>query len=129
MSTSGDRSFTNVLEDIAGNIQAIVRSEVRLAKTEIQEEAVKAGRAAGVAGAGGVLGLYAVGFVLLACVYALELALAPWLAALIVGVVAGAGAAVLIQAGRKGLRRVHPRPDRTIHTVKENLEWAKNQTR
>ena len=33
-----DRSLTEVVEDIIGNIQQIVRSEVRLAKTEIQEE-------------------------------------------------------------------------------------------
>jgi hypothetical protein len=36
-----DRSFADVFQDILHNVQEIVRSEVRLAKTEIREEAVK----------------------------------------------------------------------------------------
>ena len=65
MSTTTDRSFADVLDDIVGNVQGIIRSEVRLAKAEIQEETVKAGKAARFAGSGAVLGLYAVGFLLL----------------------------------------------------------------
>ena len=63
-----------------------IRSEFRLAKTEIREEAVVAGKAATIAGSGAVLALYAGGFLLLACVYALQLVVAAWLAALIVTV-------------------------------------------
>jgi Flp pilus assembly protein TadB len=129
MYTNGERSFSTVLENIVGNIQGIIRSEVRLAKAEIQEETVKAGKAAGIAASGAVLALYAVGFVLLTCVYALETAVAPWLAALIVAVVVGAVSAVLIRMGAKRFKRVHPRPDKTIGTIKENLEWAKDQAR
>jgi hypothetical protein len=117
------------LQDIIGNVQEIIRSEVRLAKAEVQQEAAKAGKAAGVLGSGAVLGLYAGGFLLLACLYALELVVAAWLAALIVAVVAGAGAAVLVNAGKKRIKQVDPRPDKTIHSIQENLEWAKNQTK
>jgi hypothetical protein len=39
---SGDRFFSGVLQDIIRKVQEIVRSEVRLAKTEILEEAAKA---------------------------------------------------------------------------------------
>jgi hypothetical protein len=129
MDTSHERSFSSVLQDIIGNVQEIIRSEVRLAKAEVQQEAAKAGKAAGVLGSGAVLGLYAGGFLLLACLYALELVVAAWLAALIVAVVAGAGAAVLVNAGKKRVKRVDPRPDKTIHSIQENLEWAKNQTK
>jgi len=129
MATSIDRSVTEILENIVGNVQGIVRSEVRLAKAEIQEETVKAGKAAGITGSGAVLGLYALGFFLLTCLYALETAMAPWLAALIVTVVVGSAAAVLILVGRKRLKRVDPRPEKTISTLKENVEWVKNQTR
>lgn len=129
MSTSTDRSFTEVLENIVGNVQGIIRSEVRLAKAEIQEETVKAGKAAGIAGSGVVLALYAVGFLCLTCLYALETAVAPWLAALIVTLLVGGGAALLINVGKKRMKRVDPRPDKTITTLKENVEWVKNQTR
>ena len=44
-----DRSFSDVVQDILRNVQEIVRSEVRLAKTEIREEAVKAKILGGIA--------------------------------------------------------------------------------
>jgi uncharacterized membrane protein YqjE len=124
-----DRKFSNIVEDIIGNVQTIIRSEVRLAKTEVQEESIKAGKAAGIAISGALLALYAIGFLLLACIYVLEIAIAPWLATLIVTVVVGAIAAVLIGIGMKRVKRVDPRPDKTIRSIKENLEWAKNQAR
>jgi hypothetical protein len=40
--TPGDRPISAVLQDIVGNIQDIVRSEVRLARTEIGEEVGRA---------------------------------------------------------------------------------------
>ena len=39
---ANERSFADVFQDIVRNIQEIVRSEVRLAKTEIRDEAAKA---------------------------------------------------------------------------------------
>jgi uncharacterized membrane protein YqjE len=129
MLTTTDRSFTDVLNDIAGNVQGIIRSEVRLAKAEIQEETVKAGKAARIAGSGAVLGLYALGFLLLTCLFALEIIVAAWLAALIVAVIVGAAAGVLINIGIKRMKLVHPRPSKTIETLKENVEWMKTQAR
>jgi uncharacterized membrane protein YqjE len=129
MSTNRERSFSDVLDDIVGNIQGIIRSEVRLAKAEIQEETTKAAKAAGALGSGAVLALYAAGFLLLTCLFALEIVVRPWLAALIVTVVVGTAAAILVNHGLKRMRRVEPRPDKTIDTIKENFEWAKNQIR
>ncbi len=127
--TNGERSFANIVEDIVSNFQDIVRSEVRLAKAEVREEAAKAGKAGRMLGAGAVLALYALGFLLLTCVYALELAVDPWLAALIVAVIVGAAGGVMIRGGVKKMQGVHTRPEKTIDTMKENLEWAKRQTR
>jgi uncharacterized membrane protein YqjE len=129
MTMPGERSFSIVFENIVDNVQGIIRSEVRLAKAELREETVKAGKAAGIAASGAVLALYAVGFMLLACLYAIETAVAPWLAALIVTIIVGTIAVVLIKLGVKRLKRVDPRPDRTINSIKENLEWAKTQVR
>ena len=38
MSDAGERSMTAVLKDIAGNVQELVRSEIRLAKVEAQTQ-------------------------------------------------------------------------------------------
>jgi uncharacterized membrane protein YqjE len=129
MANQADRSLADVLQDIVANIQEIVRSEVRLAKAEIREEGLKAGRAAAMLGAGALLGVYAIGFLLFTGVRALELVVAPWLAGLIVTVVVALTAAVMIQVGRKRFQLVHPTPEKTIQTVKENVEWVKDRTR
>jgi Putative Actinobacterial Holin-X, holin superfamily III len=62
---SSERPIADVLEDIIFNVQGIIRSEVRLARAEIQEETVKAGTAAGLAGSGAILAIYALGFLFL----------------------------------------------------------------
>lgn len=123
------RSFAGVIQDIIQNVQDIVRSEVRLAKAEITNESKKAARAGAVLAAGAVLGLYALGFLLLAAVYGLSLALPAWAAALIVGAVIAVIAAIMITAGRARMKNVHAKPETTIRSVKENIEWLKTQTR
>jgi len=124
-----DRSATDVLKDIVGNVQEIIRSEVRLAKIETTAEVRKAGAASTVLLASAVVGLYAAGFVLLAIVHALSLVMAYWLASLVVGLVLAITAAVLFSTGLSRWKEVSPKPEKTVETVKENVEWMKNQTR
>jgi uncharacterized membrane protein YqjE len=127
MPGNGYRSFSEVLEGIVGNVQEIIRSEVRLAKAEVREETGKAAKAARVLGIGALLALYALGFLLLTGLHALEIVFAPWLAAMIVTLLVGGAAAILIRAGIGCMKRVDPRPDRTINTIKENIDWVKDQ--
>lgn len=124
----GERGITDILKDIVGNLQGIVQSEVRLARVEIEEEGGKALTASKALIAGAVLGLYALGFLLVTIARALELALAPWLSSLIVGVVLLICAAVGISIGRERLRKVRM-PKKTIQTTKEDIEWMKEQAR
>jgi uncharacterized membrane protein YqjE len=129
MASTTERSITDILHDIVRDIQEIIRSEIRLAKVELGEEAGKAAKAAGMLVAGAILGLYALGFLLLACVYALAMVLQSWAAALIVCLLSAIVAGAFVVIGRKRMKLVHAKPDRTIANVKENLEWAKNQSR
>lgn len=122
-------SWSEMFQNIVSNIQEIVRSEVRLAKAEIKEETQAAARACVSLGIGAVLGLYAAGFILLGLVYALSLAMPNWLAALLVGIPLAGGACFLISSGWKKLKQVQPKPVRTIESVKETVQWAKNQQR
>src|ERR1700722_5751780 len=98
------RSFPDVLQDIAGNLQEIVRSEFRLAKTEVREAADKAARPAAIFMSGLVVGLYGAGFLLLAAVYGLATIMAAWLAALLVGGPLAIMATILLVSGRKRLK-------------------------
>ena len=129
MPNSSERPFADILDDIVGNVQGIIRSEVRLAKTEVREQAVRAGKASGIVGGGTLIALYAGGFLFLTALYALEFVLAPWLAALVLALVLGGAAAVLIRTGLKRMKQVHARPEQTIESLKENFVWAKNQTK
>jgi len=124
-----NRSFSDVLEDIVANVQGIIRSEVRLAKAEIKEETTKAGRAATVLGSGAVLGLYALGFLLVAAFFGLEFFLPAWAAALILAVFIGVIAGIMVMLGMSRMKQVNPRPEKTIQTVKEDIEWAKHPMR
>ena|SRR5579862_1207952 len=124
-----ERSFSEILNDLVHNLQEIFRSEIRLAKEEVRQESSKALRAGAVLAGGAVLGFYGLGFLLLAAVYALTLALPAWLAALIVGVVVGIVAAAMIAGGRARMKRVNPVPPRTVETMRENVQWAREQMR
>jgi membrane protein implicated in regulation of membrane protease activity len=102
---------------------------VRLAKAEVREEATSAGKAAGMLAVGAVLGAYAVGLLLLTIVYALNGPLPDWLAALIVFAVVAIAAAVLAKIGLDRIKQVSPKPEQTIDSIKEDVQWVKQQTR
>jgi len=127
MATS-DRSFSAVLQDVVRNLQEIVRAEVRLAKIELREEAVKAKSGGILLGAGAVGGLFAMLFLLFAAFYALTRAMPDWAAALTVAAPLAIAAGVLISAGTTNLKKVHP-PNKTIESLKENVEWVKQPTK
>jgi uncharacterized membrane protein YqjE len=126
---AGGGSIADLLQGIVGNVQGIIRSEVRLAKTEIREDVTTAGRAAGMLAVGAVLGVYAVGLLLLTIIYALNGPLPDWLAALIVFAVVAIAAAVLVKVGLDRIKQVTPKPEQTIDSIKEDVQWVKQQTR
>ena len=119
-----DRSISAVLYDIVGNVQDIVRSEVRLAKVELREEVKKSHSAAILLATGVLLLSCGVLLVLLAIVFALAAAMPGWAAALIVGVGVGAAATLCLVGGFNKLKKIGAVP-KTAATMKENVEWAK----
>lgn len=123
------RSFAEIIQQIAVNIGEIIRSEIRLAKVEVRESALRALMSAGSLIAGAVLGLFALGFLLLTIMFALRMALPEWLAALIVFILAGIVAAVLVGAGVQALRSVNVVPEKTAANVKEDVQWVRQQIR
>jgi uncharacterized membrane protein YqjE len=119
------RSVPELLGNIVNNIQQIIRSEFTLAKAELQEKATAASRPATVLGAALLLGFHGLGFLLLAAVYALSTIMAAGYSALIVGGVSILVSLVLANSSVKKLKSL--RPARTIHSLKEDVQWAKEQ--
>jgi hypothetical protein len=129
MEVRDTKPLAGLLGDVLRDLQEIVRSEVRLARAEVKEEAGKAAHAGKLAGMGAVLGVYAGGFFLLAIVRLLDTRLATWLSALVVAVVVGVIGAGLLAAGRKRMKDVKAKPEKTIDSVKENLQWKTSRQR
>jgi uncharacterized membrane protein YqjE len=125
---NADRPISGVLSDILGNAQNIVRSELRLAKTELSEELRKSRSAAVMLGVGLLLLVFSAMFALLAAVYGLSLVVPAWAAALIVTAGLGLVAALFCALGIKRFKSVRPAP-RTTASLKENMEWARHLTR
>jgi uncharacterized membrane protein YqjE len=124
-----ERSVSDVLQDIVRNLQDMVRSEIRLAKVEIREEARRA-ISSGIWIAVGTVGAVSAWiFLLWTLAYALATRMPMWAATLVVAVVMAAAAAVLIMGGIRKAKRIQPIPERTVESVKENLEWMKQPTK
>lgn len=125
---TAERSISTVLQEIVGNIQDIVRAEVRLAKTEVTEELSKARSVGVLFGTGAVAGSLSVLFFLLAIVYALTIVMPAWVAALVVAASIGVAAAICIGIGIKRFKTIHAAP-KTAASLKENVQWAKQLTK
>jgi hypothetical protein len=106
-----------------------VRQEVQLAKTEMTQKVTSAGKDAGMIGAGGALAYAGLLAVLAAVIIGLGQLIPMWLSALIVGLVVIGVGYMLVQQGLNALKRIDPTPRQTMETLKEDTEWAKEQTR
>jgi Flp pilus assembly protein TadB len=129
MAGENGRSIADVLQDIVANVQTIIRAEIRLAKTEVREEITKARAAAGMMAGGAVAALFTIWLLLLTAFFALSTVMPFWAAALVLLIVMAIVTAILLTAGRKRLKTVNTKPEKTIETMKENVQWVKTQTR
>lgn len=126
--TPGDRPISALLQDIVGNVQNIVRSEVRLARTELAAEIGRARSAGVLFSVGAVTASFSTLFLLLAVMYALTLVVPAWAAALLVAAAGGIVAAVTMALGMKRLKTIRAVP-KTTASLKENAQWAKQLTK
>jgi len=107
----------------------LVRQEVQLAKTEINQKISRATRdvvslaTGGLVTWAGALALVA-GIILVLTEVA---GLPAWSAALAVGATLGVTGFVMVRNGLRGLKRIDPTPERTVRTIKDDIQWAKEQ--
>jgi hypothetical protein len=122
--------MASLLGGIISDIQTLVRQEITLAKTELLSEWDKAKTAAGSMAVGATV-LALGGFFLCVTVVCVlhEVAGLPWWASFLIvgGVLTGLGL-VLFYTGRNKAAQVHVVPPQTAETMRENVEWIRNQT-
>jgi hypothetical protein len=124
---SDERSLGDLFSQLSQETSMLVRQEVQLAKVELTEKVTKAGRDVALIAGGGLLAYTGVLALVAALILVLANWMAPWLAALLVGLVFVGIAAILIVTGLNDLKEINPTPQRTVATIKEDKEWLTRQ--
>jgi uncharacterized membrane protein YqjE len=123
-----DQSLGDLVNRMTTDVGQLVSTQIELAKVEIKDEVSRAGKGAGMVGGGGLAAFIAV--------LLLSFAVAYWLADAFdnlgwgffaVGVVYAAAAAFLVLKGKQQITSVTPVAEQTIDTIKEDIEWARQQ--
>ena len=123
-----ERSVGSLISEVTSDLSTLMRQELDLAKAEMKEEAAKTGKAAGMLGGAGFAGYMVALFLSLALWAALANGMDEGWAALIVAAIWAIVGAVLYVTGRKKLREVQPKPERTVDTLKEVPDALKGRT-
>jgi nitrate/nitrite transporter NarK len=125
--SNADASAGQLASEVAKDLSTLVRQEIALARAELTQEAKTAGAAAGAFGGAGFAGYFVLVFASLAAMWALGSVMHLGWAALIVAAVWAVIAAVLAAVGRGKLKAFNPKPERTVETVKEDVQWLKTR--
>ena len=123
---SDGRSLGEIVGDLSTDLTTLVKQELTLARTELKEEAAKAGKGAGMLGGAGVAGLLALILGSFALAYLLDNWMPVELAFLIVTLLWAIVGAVLYTSGRKELKRAPGLP-RTTDSVSKIPAALKGQ--
>jgi hypothetical protein len=125
-------SLTQLVGGIVGDMQTLLRQELHLAKTEMRQEWGKTKTAAesmavgaGLLTASGLLLCWALVHLIW---WATSEAIPLWACFAIVGVALGLIGGILVGIGRSKAADVNVVPPQTAETMRENVQWLKNQT-
>jgi uncharacterized membrane protein YqjE len=124
--TDDDRSVGELVNQLSRQTSTLIRQELQLAQTELQEKGKRVGIGAGMFGGAGIVALYGVGALVAAAIIGIGTLLEPWIAAVIVGVVLLAVAGILALLGRKQVERgTPPLPQQAIESAKRDVNEIK----
>jgi tetrahydromethanopterin S-methyltransferase subunit G len=123
-----DRSLGDLFSELTRETTMLVRQEVELAKTEMSQKASQVGKDVGFLAAGGMVAYAGFLALIAAVIIGLgQLGVTWWLSALLVGLVVAAIGAYLVFQGINDLKNANLAPQKTIETLKEDQQWAKQQ--
>lgn len=121
-----DEPIGATVHRLSEQIPELVRSEVRLAQSELAEKGKRAGLGLGLFGAAGVIGAYALGGVFVSAAILLDLVLPLWAAALIVtGVLLVLALGLALNGKAQVAQATPPAPEKAIAGVKEDVQAVK----
>jgi hypothetical protein len=123
-----ERSLGELFSELSQQTSTLVKKEIELARLEVTRSATGMARSSAMVAAGGVVA-YAGAIVLLIGIAWLIASLgAPiWLAFALVGGLTLAIGGFLAYRALNAMKQVSVVPERTVETIKEDVEWAKDQ--
>src|SRR5438270_10902995 len=122
-----DRSIGELFSELASETGLLIRQEIALAKVELSQKANRVGRNVGYLVLGGAVAYAALLALLAAIIIVLANVIPWWAAAFVVAVVVGIVAAVMISKSLTALKQTELAPRQTAETLKEDVQWAKQQ--
>ena len=125
-----ERSIGELFGQLSQDMTLLVRQEIQLARTEMSDKLSRLTTNLISVAAGGFVaylgGLALVAALILAIRDLANISLA--VSALIVGAILAIAGYVMLQRGMKELKRVDLAPRRTVESLKDDVQWAKEQT-
>lgn len=130
MTVGGDgfqsRPTPDLVKELIEQGQYLLKEEFYLAKEEARSEAKQAGKAGASLGAGGAI-LYVGVMAFAGFLIAVGNTFLPlWLSALIVSVLFLVVGGIVLKNGQNKFKHINPKHSRTVGTLKEDKEWAKD---
>jgi hypothetical protein len=136
MAAEFDKPIVVLIREVVDKFRGLLREELLLAKAEVREQAVLAGRNVAWIGAGAALALAALLILCVALSRGLTVLfsqfmspeIALWLVPLLLGLALAAVGAILITKGINTLREhFNLIPEKTRQTLKEDREWLRQK--
>ncbi|MFL6204542.1 MAG: phage holin family protein [Acidimicrobiales bacterium] len=123
-----DQSLGELMGRMTSDVGSLISTQIELAKVEIKEEVSRAGKGAGMVGGGGLAAWFALLLLSMGIAFGIGNAIdsVGW-GFVLVGLVYALIAAVLVLKGRQQITSATPIAEQTMETLKEDVEWARQQ--
>jgi hypothetical protein len=120
-------SLGSLFSQLTSDLSALVRDEIQLARVEVTEDLGRASRAGAMLGGAAGAAVIAIVVVSFAAAWGLAEVMPAGFAFLIVGIIWSVVALALFVIGRDRMRDTNVKPEQTIETMQENIQWVKQQ--
>ena len=125
-SPASEASVGELVSRASEQLTTLVRDEMRLAQTELAQKGRRSGVGLGLFGGAGAVAWFGVGALVAAAILGLSLIVAPWLAAVIVGLVLLLIASALAMIGKREVSQATPvLPQESMQNVRRDVEAVK----
>jgi len=125
-SPASEASVGELVSRASEQLTTLVKDEMRLAQTELAQKGRRSGVGLGLFGGAGAVAWFGVGALVAAAILGLSLAVAPWLAAVIVGLALLLIASVLAMIGKREVSQATPvLPQESMQNVRRDVEAVK----